>query len=69
LDYLILSIKFNPRLAVAISRQFSANEVGLLNDLSKACSQPEGLGLAVSVNIASLQTHDCRIKLAAAGEH
>ena len=65
----IPSIKFSLRLAVASSRQFSAYEVGVLNDKSKAYEITRRAWPCCVMKYCSMQTHGCRLKLDAAGEH
>ena len=65
----IHSIIFSLARAVASSRQFSAYEVGLLNDKSKAYVITRRAWPCCVMKYCLMQTHDCRIKLDAAGEH
>jgi hypothetical protein len=55
--------------AVSSSRQFSAYEVGLLNDKSKAYEITRMAWPCCVMKYCFMQTHECRLKLDAAGSH
>jgi hypothetical protein len=63
------SIKFNRRLQVASTRQFSAYEVVLFHDESKAYTITHRAWPCCVNKYCFMQTHECRLKLDATGEH